>query len=209
VLLRWDSGPATRLTTSYTDSVGVGQSQLISALSDLDYDPEDGRFINQRTRLAYLTTPTGLTLDNSLSRTRRLDLTAGHTLGATRLGLAGFASRQEPVDAGRAEFGGTSDSVDQFSWGVLATARRALTRSISASLQAGWQEIDDRQDGGADSADGGSGDYRDLIAGIDVAYAFSDVLSIVVGYRYAHRYADQSDDEYTENLFFSGLTRRF
>lgn len=209
VLLRWESGPATLLTAGYTDTVGVGQAQLIDTLSNLEYDSKDQRFINQRTRLAYLTTPSGLTLDNSLSQTRRFDLTAAQTLGANRVALTGFASRQKPVDSGAESSDGSFDSVDQFAWGLIATGERRLTRSISSSLQAGYRNIDSKDDGGAESADNGRGDFRDLVAGFDVAYAFSDVVSIVVGYRYTRRFADQADDEYTENLFFTGVTRRF
>jgi polysaccharide export outer membrane protein len=208
VLLRWDIGPATQLTMGYMDMVGLGQTQLIYSLSDLEYDAEDQRFINQRTKLAYLTTPAGLTLDDALSRTSRFDVTATHTLGSVGLGLTGFASRQQPVDGSTDSRGGTSDSVDRLTWGAVATGVRKLNQSISLALQAGFLEIEPKGDSGADIADGG-GSFSEASTGFDVSYAFSDVVSVVAGYRYTRRFADLREDEYTENLFFTGVTRRF
>lgn len=209
VLLRWEIGPATQLTMGYTDTVGVGQTQLFYSLSGLEYDTEDQRFINQRTKLAYLTTPTGLTLDDALSRTSRFDVTAAQTLGSVGLGLTGFASRQQPVDGSGDGGGGTSDSVDRLTWGVVATGARKLSQSVALALRAGFLEIEPKSDGGSETSDRDGESFSEVSGGFDVSYAFSDVVSVVAGYRYTRRFAELADDEYTENLVFTGITRRF
>ena len=209
MLLRWNSGPATQLTVGYSDAVAVGQAQLIDALSNLDYDP--GRSaVHQPAHEARLPDDA----DRSRPRQRAQPDEALRPHDGAHAGTDPACADRFRLQARARRYGRRRSRRDLRQCRPVRLGphrlRPATVEPLHRGLAAGrLPGIEPKDDGDAEARDRVTGDSQDVSAGIDVSYALSDIVSIVFGYRYTQRFADQPDDEYTENLFFTGVTRRF
>jgi polysaccharide export outer membrane protein len=214
VLLRWDPGPSTRLTASYTDSVGVGQASLVRSLSDLAYDGETRQFVDRRTQLPFAPQPSGVDIDNGLTRTQYAAATATHAFAGTTVGLVAYLGRQQPAPGTGRETGGGFVS-DQTTWGVGSSVERPLDRQTTAKLGIAYAQTDqqDRQEQQAAGSGGRPGavpgDFEDVVGSLDLVHRLADAVELAGGYRYQRRFARFTEDRFDEHVVFIAVTRRF
>lgn len=209
VLLRYDIGPRTVLAATYDDSVAVGQTNLLQNLSNLGYDPVTGRFINQQTSLAFSSALTGVDISDQLSRTQLGTITLDHRRSRDDFQIGVYAARQR--DVGGSGEDGEFESDDQDSWGVSAGWGRKLAADFGISTGIGFAYTDAKGDDTGEDADEdrATGTSQTFFAAATLTHSFSDKLLGFVGYRFQQRFADDSDDEFTENAIILGVTQRF
>jgi uncharacterized protein (PEP-CTERM system associated) len=210
VLLRWDPGPRSRLTASYTDSVGVGQNTLADTLADLAYDPKTRQFIDQRTQLAFAPAPSGVDLENGLTRTQYAAVTFSHEFDVTKVSIRSYLARQKPADGSSARNSSGGDVVtDQTSWGVATGIERPLSRSTKLRVGMSYSQTDLNEDSTRRGSGRASDDFEDVIGSVDLSYALTDNVELGLGYRYQQRFAVEDKDSFEEHMVLVEVTRRF
>ncbi len=209
VVLRYDPEPTSRVSASYTDSVGVGQTMLINTLGRLTYDPETRQFVDDRTASAYSSANTGYNLENGLTRTQQAGIGVAHSHSVDTLSFRTYYTKQDLVEGGgssNGQSGGLANS--QSSWGVTAGWRRSLSTRTTAETALGFAyTAEDSEASAADAGDAGT--LKDLRFQIGLITEITETMSGFITYYYQRRFADQSSDAFTENAVVVGLTRRF
>lgn len=215
VLVRYALGPRTTLFGSYTDSVEVGQTALIGTLDDLKYDPETRQFVNKYNDIHYVQQlyNTGYTLANDLTRNQQAVLRLVGDFPNDRLAIGAYYTKQENVDnnASSNTPSALGSEGSQTSWGVGLEWRRALDRLTAVETAVGV-DLTDNGSGGANRTTGANtsgGDLTGVRFQVGLRRAVAENADAFATYFFQRRFADESDDEFTENAFVVGITHHF
>jgi polysaccharide export outer membrane protein len=212
VRLRYQLGPATRLTAAYSDSVGVGQSTLIDTLSEISYDAATRQFVNRETALPYLASLTGVSLEDTLVRTQQATVTLDHTSALDLFNVSAYFTRQDRVDGQSSDRADalTDAIIDRDMLGFVLGWTRSLTNNTAFVSNIGFFHFTDSAESEAAAGSGiPSEAFDDFRLRLGLTRQLTDTVSASLDYYFQRRFADDRLDEFTENAVLLSVTRRF
>lgn len=207
VFIVYAPSPATSVVARYRDSVGVGQTVLLQTVSDLSFDSQTHQFVERGSSLPYSANLTGLTISNDLTRTQRADLDLSRKIMGEVFGMNAFFVDQDDVGGGQQSGSGSSTASNQTSYGVAGQWTHPVNRETRLITTFSLAMVNDNS--GDRQASSGSDWLRTLGVQVTAAHDLTDNVSGFIAYRFQRRFAEDKEDEYTENAVLIGFTRQF
>ncbi len=198
---RYQITPALALRVAVTDSLETTQTELTASQLGLIVGPT-GEIINATTGVPFGLDGLGFGVRDEFFRTR---IYQASLAGAYRTDSYLLSVLYEQRDF---EFRG-----DENVAGVTARWQRQLSPNLSAGLALGYRRVDDDDDfndvNTNNGIDDGDGVTNTFTAQPFVNYNLYENLTLSASYARSQRFADDPNDEYTENAVILGVRLRF
>ncbi len=189
-------GAHTRLTASYTTSLGTDLQQLQAQLGVAAYD-DFGNPVNQETGAPLFLGNGLLTTQNALFRNRTLNLTATTQRDRDTIALSVQHQQQTPVGTATPDAPGVAEDGTTLgaSWTHLVSERTSVGAGASYTRLA------------FQTASAGHERVLGLTTGI--SYRLSETISTVARYSFLDRASEYAGRSFTDNIVVLGISKRF
>jgi uncharacterized protein (PEP-CTERM system associated) len=186
---RYDIGPRTTFTASYTETLDTSQGRLAENLFSIDVDGETGDFVDGLSGFDFNPRPNRFDIDDQTTRVKSLDARIDGQRGRNTFRLTGGFDREE--------IEGSGDEEDVLT--TSASFARLLNPNLSANGVVAYEKIkfNDGQDD------------RELTMSAGMSYNLYSNMQATVSYSFRHQNSNEETSEFTENRVTVGLRASF
>jgi uncharacterized protein (PEP-CTERM system associated) len=186
---RYDIGPRTTFTASYTESLDTSQGRLAENLFSIDVDEVTGEFIDGPSGFDFSPRPNRFDIDDQTTRVKSLEARIDGQRGRNTFRLTGAFDREE--------IEGSGDKEDVLT--TSASVARLLNPNLSANGVVAYEKIKfpDGQDDREFTVTGG------------MSYSLYSNLQATFSYSFRHQTSTEETSEFTENRVTVGLRANF
>jgi uncharacterized protein (PEP-CTERM system associated) len=188
-LLRYEIGPRTTFTASYTESLGTSQGRLSENLFNVDVDSDSNDLVSKPTGFEFNPRPNKFDIDNETTRIKSLEARLDGQRGRNTFRLIGSVAREEIEKSG--------DDEDIYS--TSASIARLLTPDLSANGIVAYEQIK--------FADGQ--DDREFTFSAGMSYNLYTNMQATLAYSFRNQTSNEETSEFTENRVTVGLRTSF